>query len=94
MANSTIIKKVAEELKRNQKSLDDIQQHIWDVIILNQLTNEQVAALFTSLMRETLMQPHNQKLLKQLNVGAETLDPKLVTLIQKILTENWLRTNL
>nr|DAK67816.1 MAG TPA: hypothetical protein [Caudoviricetes sp.] len=94
MTNSTIIKNVSEELKKNQRSLDEIQQAVWDIIILNQLNNSQIAALFTSLMREALLQPHNKNLLEKLDITDDKLNPEVTVTIQKILTEEWMRRNL
>lgn len=86
-------KELRQFLKDNNSSLDDIQEHIWDIIVLNQLSNQEVAAVFTSLMRDVLSQEHNAKLLGDIGISIEQLNPHLTTDIQQILTEEWLIDN-
>lgn len=86
-------KKISEFLQKNQKSIDEIQQHVWDIITINRLTNSEVAALLTSFMRTTLLQPHNQELLKKIGLSKENLTPRVVVETQNILTIQWLQGN-
>ncbi|HFI0297024.1 TPA: hypothetical protein ACGO39_000061 [Streptococcus suis] len=88
--NAIAEKKISDYLNQNKKSLDEINQHIYDVIAINRLTNSEVAALFTGLMRQVLSSEHNAKLLDSLGIQVGQLNPVLTTKIQQILTEEWL----
>ncbi|HEL2388819.1 TPA: hypothetical protein TZS62_002288 [Streptococcus suis] len=88
--NTIAEKKISDYLNQNKQSLDDINQHIYDVIKINRLTNSEVAALFTGLMRQVLSSEHNVKLLNILGIQVGQLNPELTTKIQQILTEEWL----
>ena len=90
MVNKVADKKISDYLNQNKQSLDDINQHIYDVITINRLTNSEVAALFTGLMRQALSSEHNVKLLDNLGIQVGQLNPELTTKIQQILTEEWL----
>ena len=90
MVNKVADKKISDYLNQNKQSLDDINQHIYDVIKINRLTNSEVAALFTGLMRQVLSSEHNVKLLDNLGIQVGQLNPELTTKIQQILTEEWL----
>ncbi|CYX04241.1 hypothetical protein [Streptococcus suis] len=90
MINKVAEKKISDYLNQNKQSLDDINQHIYDVIKINRLTNSEVAALFTGLMRQVLSSEHNVKLLNILGIQVGQLNPELTTKIQQILTEEWL----
>lgn len=90
--NKKVDKEIFKLLKQHKQSLDDIQQHIYDVIIINQLKNHEVAVLFTSLMRQIMTTEHNAKLLDSLGLGLDVgkLNPEVLAKIQQILTEEWL----
>ena len=90
MVNKVADKKISDYLNQNKQSLDDINQHIYDVITINRLTNSEVAALFTGLMRQVLSSEHNVKLLDNLGIQVGQLNPELTTKIQQILTDEWL----
>ena len=90
MINKVAEKKISDYLNQNKQSLDEINQHIYDVITINRLTNSEVAALFTGLMRQVLSSEHNVKLLDNLGIQVGQLNPELTTKIQQILTEEWL----
>ncbi len=90
MVNKVADKKISDYLNQNKQSLDDINQHIYDVITINRLKNSDVAALFTGLMRQVLSSEHNVKLLDNLGIQVGQLNPELTTKIQQILTEEWL----
>ena len=90
MVNKVADKKISDYLNQNKQSLDDINQHIYDVITINRLTNSEVAALFTGLMRQVLSSEHNVKLFDNLGIQVGQLNPELTTKIQQILTEEWL----
>ncbi|HEL9623748.1 TPA: hypothetical protein U0J94_001148 [Streptococcus suis] len=90
MTNKVAEKKIVDYLDQNRQSLDEINQHIYDVIAINRLTNSEVAALFTGLMRQVLSSDHNAKLLGNLGIQVGQLNPELTTKIQQILTEEWL----
>ncbi|CYW10378.1 hypothetical protein [Streptococcus suis] len=88
--NAIAKKQIDDYLNQNRQSLDEINQHIYDVIAINRLTNSEVAALFTGLMRQVLSSDHNTKLLDNLGIQVGQLNPELTTKIQQILTEEWL----
>ncbi|HEM3850429.1 TPA: hypothetical protein U1U82_000544 [Streptococcus suis] len=88
--NAIAKKQIDDYLNQNRQSLDEINQHIYDVIAINRLTNSEVAALFTGLMRQVLSSEHNTKLLSNLGIQNGQLNPELTTKIQQILTEEWL----
>ncbi|HFU4217098.1 TPA: hypothetical protein ACGO8M_000474 [Streptococcus suis] len=88
--NAIAKKQIDDYLNQNRQSLDEINQHIYDVIAINRLTNSEVAALFTGLMRQVLSSEHNVKLLNILGIQVGQLNPELTTKIQQILTEEWL----
>ncbi|HEM4557685.1 TPA: hypothetical protein U1Z93_001626 [Streptococcus suis] len=88
--NGIAEKQISDYLNQNRQSLDEINQHIHDVIAINRLTNSEVAALFTGLMRQVLLSEHNTKLLSNLGIQIGQLNLELVTKIQQILTEEWL----
>ncbi|HEM3488670.1 hypothetical protein J5581_02850 [Streptococcus suis] len=88
--NTIAEKKISDYLNQNKQSLDEINQHIYDIITINRLTNSEVAALFTGLMRQVLSSEHNVKLLNILGIQVGQLNPELTTKIQQILTEEWL----
>lgn len=90
MTNKVAEKKISDYLNQNKQSLDEINQHIYDIITINRLTNSEVAALFTGLMRQVLSSDHNTKLLDNLGIQVGQLNPELTTKIQQILTEEWL----
>lgn len=90
MINKVAEKKISDYLNQNKQSLDEINQHFYDVIAINRLTNSEVAALFTGLMRQVLSSEHNVKLLNILGIQVGQLNPELTTKIQQILTEEWL----
>ncbi|HFU4464338.1 TPA: hypothetical protein ACGO9X_001643 [Streptococcus suis] len=90
MVNKVTKKKLHDYLKQNKQSLDEINQHIYDIITINRLTNSEVAALFTGLMRQVLLSEHNTKLLSNLGIQIGQHNPELTTKIQQILTEEWL----
>ncbi|HEP1785010.1 TPA: hypothetical protein VB872_000739 [Streptococcus suis] len=88
--NTIAEKKISDYLNQNKQSLDEINQHIYDIITINRLTNSEVAALFTGLMRQVLSSEHSAKLLDNLGIQVGQLNPELTTKIQQILTEEWL----
>ncbi|HEM3524755.1 TPA: hypothetical protein U1578_001393 [Streptococcus suis] len=88
--NTIAEKKISDYLNQNKQSLDEINQHIYDVITINRLTTLEVAALFTGLMRQILSQEHNAKVLAIVGFEVGQLNPELTTKIQQILTEEWL----
>ncbi|HEM5175171.1 TPA: hypothetical protein U1319_000509 [Streptococcus suis] len=88
--NKVAEKKISDYLNQNKQSLDEINQHIYDVITINRLNTSEVAALFTGLMRQILSQGSNAKTLDILGIQVGQLNPELTTKIQQILTEEWL----
>ncbi|HHK1319296.1 TPA: hypothetical protein ACQOEQ_001641, partial [Streptococcus pyogenes] len=90
VVNKKLDKDIFKFLEQHKQSLDDIQQHIYDVIIINRLKNHEVAAMFTSLMRQIMTTEHNAKLLDSLGLDVGKLNPEVLAKIQQILTEEWL----
>ncbi|WP_421362645.1 hypothetical protein [Streptococcus suis] len=88
--NAIAEKQINDYSNQNRQSLDEINQHIYDIITINRLTNSEVAALFTGLMRQVLSSEHNAKLLDSFGIQVGQLNPELTTKIQQILTEEWL----
>ncbi|HEL9642781.1 hypothetical protein [Streptococcus suis] len=88
--NTIAEKKISDHLNQNKLSLDEINQHIYDVLVINRLTNSEVAALFTGLMRQILSEEHNSKRLSNVGIEVGQLNPEMTTKIQQILTEEWL----
>lgn len=61
-------KHIKEYLDDNKMSLDEIQQAFLDSFTMNQVSNEEAAALFVSLMRNMMVMPHNAQQLKDLGI--------------------------
>ncbi len=54
-------------------SLDEIQQAFLDSFTMNQVSNEEAAALFVSLIRNMMVMPHNAQQLKDLGIDPTKL---------------------
>ncbi|WP_100065121.1 hypothetical protein [Miniphocaeibacter massiliensis] len=79
--------------KEKQNKIDKLHQHILDGALLNELTNMEVASLLTSVMRNILIMKRNSQLLNNMGVDITKLTPEVVTLIQKIWTEEYIKEN-
>lgn len=66
-------KHIKEYLDKNKMSLDEIQQAFLDSFTMNQVSNEEAAALFVSLMRNMMVMPHNAQQLKDLGIDPTRL---------------------
>ena len=88
--NKKMDKDIFKFLEQHKQSLDEIQQHIYDIIIINRMKNNEVAAMFTSLMRQIMTTEHNANLLDGLGLDVGKLNPEVLAKIQQILTEEWL----
>ena len=79
--------------KRNnkQKHMDELHQHILDGAIKFKLTNKDIAALLTGVMRNILLQDHNKAQLESLNIDTNKLTPEAVTIFQRIWTEEYIK---
>lgn len=66
-------KHIKEYLDDNKMSLDEIQQAFLDSFTMNQVSNEEAAALFVSLMRNMMVMPHNAQQLKDLGIDPTRL---------------------
>lgn len=82
-------RKIDEFVKDQKKDLDEMQQHIYDMVTLYGLTNAEVAALLTSIMIQVLKGDNNKKYLEQMNLTPDTLGLKSTLLIQEILTDQY-----
>lgn len=74
-----------------QKHMDELHQHILDGAIMYKLTNQEIAALLTGVMRNILLQDHNKAQLETLNINTNKLTPEAVTIFQKIWTEEYIK---
>lgn len=66
-------KHIKEYLDENKMSLDEIQQAFLDSFTMNQVSNEEAAALFVSLIRNMMVMPHNAQQLKDLGIDPTRL---------------------
>ncbi|WP_334341187.1 hypothetical protein [Companilactobacillus sp. HBUAS56275] len=66
-------KHIKEYLDDNKMSLDEIQQAFLDSFTMNQVSNEEAAALFVSLIRNMMVMPHNAQQLKDLGIDPTKL---------------------
>ncbi|WP_125707514.1 hypothetical protein [Companilactobacillus zhongbaensis] len=66
-------KHIKEYLDDNKMSLDEIQQVFLDSFTMNQVSNEEAAALFVSLIRNMMVMPHNAQQLKDLGIDPTRL---------------------
>lgn len=82
-------RKIDEFVKSQDKDLDEMQQHIYDMVTMYGLTNSEVAALLTSIMIQVLSGDNNKKYLDKLNLTPDTLGLKATLLIQEILTDEY-----
>ena len=76
-----------------EKHIDELHQHILDGALIYKLTNQEIAALLTSVMRNILVQEHNVAQLNYMGIDINKLSPEVVTLIQKIWTEEYIKSN-
>ena len=80
-------------MSEKQKHINELHQHILDGVIIYKLTNQEIAALLTSVMRNILVQEHNKSRLIDMGIAEEHLTPETVTLIQRIWTEEYIKSN-
>jgi len=71
--NSVQEKHIKEYLDKNKMSLDEIQQAFLDSFTMNQVSNEQAAALMVSIMRNMMQMPHNAEQLNELGIDPHKL---------------------
>lgn len=71
--------KIDQYLKEHKQSLDDIQQAFIDALTINQVSNEQAAALMVAIMRNLMLMPHNAKQLQALGIEPSKLSIDAVT---------------
>ena len=76
-----------------EKHIDELHQHILDGALIYKLTNQEIAALLTSVMRNILIQDHNKGRLIEMGITEAHLTPEAVTLIQRIWTEEYIGNN-
>ena len=76
-----------------EKHINELHQHILDGALIYKLTNQEIAALLTSVMRNTLGQEHNAAQLNDMGIDVNKLSPEVVTLFQKIWTEEHIKSN-
>ena len=76
-----------------EKHIDELHQHILDGALIYKLTNQEIAALLTSVMRNILVQEHNAAQLNDMGIDVNKLKPETITLFQKIWTEEYMKSN-
>ena len=80
-------------MSEKQKHINELHQHILDGAIIYKLTNQEIAAVLTSVMRNILTQEHNKGRLIEMGIAEEHLTPETVTLIQRIWAEEYIKSN-
>lgn len=81
---------VGKEKATQDKPLDDIQSKVLSDCSRYMLTNEEIAALLTSIMRNIMMQPHNEMLLQKQGIKRADMNAQLVTEVQRVWTLSYL----
>lgn len=82
-------RKIKEFISGQEKDLDEMQQHIYDMVTLHALTNAEVAALLTSVMIQVLKGENNREYLDKLDIKPDALGLKATLLIQEILAKEY-----
>lgn len=82
--NSIQEKHIKEYLDKNKMSLDEIQQAFLDSFTMNQVSNEEAAALMVSIMRNMMQMPHNAEQLGELGIDPHKLSIDAVTQMMAI----------
>ncbi|MDT1957584.1 hypothetical protein MX629_04000 [Carnobacterium divergens] len=80
---------INEFINDQEKDLDEMQQHIYDMIILYRLTNEEVGSLLTSVMLRVMSNDKNKPKLEEMGITKFNLSVDVVSEIQKILTKSY-----
>lgn len=91
--NETINQLIGGTMEDKLKQIEELHQHIIDGVLMYKLTNKDVAALLTSVMRNVLTQNHNANQLASMGIAVTKLDPEVVTLIQRMWTEEYIIDN-
>lgn len=81
------VKELKKVLDKHRLSLDEVQEYVYNLISINVLTNEEVAAVFMSVFMQVLDKPHNKALLRQLKVEEVNLD--IASDLMKVWTESY-----
>ncbi|KRK79463.1 hypothetical protein FD03_GL000593 [Companilactobacillus nodensis DSM 19682 = JCM 14932 = NBRC 107160] len=77
-------KHIKEYLDKNKMSLDEIQQAFLDSFTMNQVSNEEAAALMVSIMRNMMQMSHNADQLNELGIDPHKLSIDDVTQMMSI----------
>jgi hypothetical protein len=81
---------VGKKKAAKNKPLDDIQSKVLSDCSKYMLTNKEIAALLTSIMRNIMLQPHNEMLLQEQGINRVDMDAQLVTEVQRVWTLSYL----
>lgn len=84
-------KHIKEYLDENRMSMDEIQQAFLDSFTMNQVSNEEAAALFVSLMRNMLLMPHNAAQLEELDIDPKKLSVDAITELIGVLAKEYIK---
>lgn len=77
--------------KDKEVIMDQLQNLILSAFGEQMLTNEEVAALLTSIMRNIMLQPANEISLKEAGVERSIMNTELVCLTQQLWTLEYLK---
>jgi len=84
-------KHIKQYLNDNRMSLDDIQQAFLDSFTMNQISNEEAAALFVSLMRNMMLMPHNASQLQALGIEPKTMSVDSITELISVWAKQYIK---
>lgn len=88
--NNIQSKKILKYIEENKMSLDEIQQHFLDVMMINGMTNNEVAALLFSIMRNVLATESNKKALNAMGINnVNQLGVTGVLEVQKLMIDGY-----
>lgn len=84
-------KNISKFISKQEKNLDEIQQHFYDVITLKGLTNGEVAALLFSVQKRVLCGEQNKQMLDSMNINnpVNQLGIDLTLEMQKLLASEY-----
>ncbi|GGC84347.1 hypothetical protein [Enterococcus wangshanyuanii] len=83
---------IGKKKATKDKPLDDIQNKVLSDCSTYMLTNEEIAALLTSIMRNIMLQPHNETLLQDQGINRVDRNTQLVTEVQRVWTMSYLES--
>lgn len=87
-------KAILDELEKQKenKDLNDMQQHIYDMCTVYGLSNFEIASLLFSSFRQIMFCEHNKAQLLDMNIDIEKAGVDMILEIQKILVKEYAET--